>query len=389
MESQTGPASPDKQASVPDQLDGSPFGGPGLLARAGPFGLVALCAEASLALSPGTHAWMAVAISLVLLAAVPVAFLLPWDRLPDWTTVLVPLIYTGSALALTLAAGTISGVGNVVLIPVIWTALFHRRWESFCVVAAIMAVEIIVSVVQAAPDAVIARRILLWGALGGLLAVAAHGLRDRIHRSQEAAARLQERIGELMVVQDRDRVAASLQGSVVQRIFGVGLKLQGALSFSMAAQARRRVESSVTDLDDTVRLLRQAIFGVEHRRDGLGLRQQVLQLCAGLSPVPEITFAGQVDDALLADTGQLLSMLRLTLEVVGRRAGHTAIYVRAGENLSFAVTGTGLQARPADGAAGDGDLLPLRHQAGQAGFPIEIEPVPGGTRLTWQVPLRT
>ncbi len=36
-------------------------------------------------------------------------------------------------------------------------------------------------------------------------------LRDRIRRSQRAAVRLQEQVGELMVVQDRDRLAADQQ----------------------------------------------------------------------------------------------------------------------------------------------------------------------------------
>ena len=205
----------------------SPFEGPGLAARVGPFALVAVVAQASLALPPGTHAWPEVTVSLVLLALVSLAFFLPWSLLPAWTTVLIPLVYTGSALALTLAGGTISGVGVVVLIPLIWTALFHRRWESACVVVAIVGVEIVVSVVQSAPAAVTIRRVLLWGALSALLAVATHGLRDRIRRSQQETARLQERIGELMVVEDRDRLAADLQSSVVQRIFAAGLKLQG------------------------------------------------------------------------------------------------------------------------------------------------------------------
>jgi hypothetical protein len=56
-------------------------------------------------------------------------------------------------------------------------------------VAAEASAEIVISLVQSAPDAVIVRRVLLWGALGALLAVATHGLRDRIRRSQEATAR--------------------------------------------------------------------------------------------------------------------------------------------------------------------------------------------------------
>ncbi len=60
----------------------SPFQGPGLAARVAPFALVAVVAQASLALPPGTHAWAEVTVSLVLLALVPLAFLLPWSVLP-------------------------------------------------------------------------------------------------------------------------------------------------------------------------------------------------------------------------------------------------------------------------------------------------------------------
>ena len=368
--------------------DGSPFLGPGLLARAAPFALVAVAAEASLALPPGTHAWPAVTVSLVLLAATGLAFLLPWDRLPAWASVLVPLAYTGSALALTLAAGPVSGVGIVILIPLIWTALFHRRWESACVVAAIVAAEIVVSLVQSAPDAVIVRRVLLWAALGALLAVATHGLRDRIRRSQEAAARLQERVGELMVVQDRDRLAADLQGSVVQRIFAAGLSLQSILAMVTQTEVRRRVEASVADLDDAIRLLRQAIFGLENRMATQGLRHRVLHLCAEVSPVPEITFAGPVDDALLSeDADRLLGLLGVALGLVETPAGQTFICVEAAERLGVIVTATGLQLPSANGDGSTRDLASLRERAREDGIAIEVEPVADGTRLAWSVPL--
>jgi len=365
--------------------DGSPFAGPGLLARVAPFALVAVAAEASLALPPGTDAWPAVAVSLVLLAATGLAFLLPWGRLPDWASVLVPLAYTGSVLALTLAAGTVSGVGIVILVPLIWTTLFHRRWESACVLAAIVTAEIVISLAQSAPDAVIVRRVLLWGALGALLAVATHGLRDRTRQSQEEAARLQERVGELMLVQDRDRLAADLQSSVVQRLFAAGLSLQSVLSMVTDPEVRRRVEASVTDLDDAIRQLRQAIFGLEHRMAPQGLRYRVLQACADVSPVPEITFAGPVDDALPAeDADRLLGLLQVALGLLGTSAGHTVICVEAAERLSVTVTGP--HQLSVNGNGSTRDLAALRERARQDGIPITVEPAAEGTRLAWSVP---
>ncbi len=383
-----GPESAEEGSRVPAP-DGSPFRRPGLLTRAAPFALVAVAAEASLALPPGTHAWLAVTVSMVLLAATGLAFLMPWDRLPAWAPVLVPLAYTGSALALTLAGGTISGVGIVLLIPLIWTVLFHRRRESACVVAAIVAAEIVVSLVQSAPDAVIVRRALLWGALGTLLAVAAHGLRDSIRRSQEATARLQERVGELMVVQDRDRLAGDLQSSVVQRIFAAGLSLQSVLSIATQTEVRGRVEAAVDDLDDVIRLLRQAIFGLEHRMAPQGLRYQVLHLCADVSPVPEITFAGPVDDALPpGDADRLLEMLRMALGLLGTPGGQTFISVEAAARLSVQVIRTGPPPPAANGDGAARDFAVLRERARLDGITIEMEPTAGGTRLGWSVPLR-
>jgi hypothetical protein len=231
--------------------------------------------------------------------------------------------------------------------------------------------------------------VLLWGALGALLTVATHGLRDRIRRSQEATARLQEQVGELMVVQDRDRLAANLQSSVVQRIFAAGLSLQSVLAMATQPEVRRRVESSVADLDDAIRLLRQAIFGLENRMATEGLRHRILRLCAEVSPVPEITFAGPVDEALAAEASdQMLGMLRAALGQLETPAGPALVCIEAAQRLSVTVTGTGPRLRAADGDGSTRDLTLLREQADRDGIVIEIDPAADGTRLAWTVPLR-
>ena len=110
-------------------------------------------------------------------------------------------------LALILAAGSASGVGIVILVPLVWTSLFHRRWESGCIVAAIVAVEVIISLTPvAAPGSVIARRVILWAALGTVIAVATHELRERSSRARKEAALLHDQLTELTLVQDRDRI---------------------------------------------------------------------------------------------------------------------------------------------------------------------------------------
>ena len=85
------------------------------------------------------------------------------------------------------------------------------------------------------------------------------------------------------------------------------------LAMGTQTEVRRRVEDSISDLDDAIRLLWQAIFGLENQMAPQGLRHQILQLCAGVSPVPEITFAGP------APPGRRLPWL--CLPVIAGKAG--------------------------------------------------------------------
>jgi signal transduction histidine kinase len=311
---------------APGDWDGLPFQGPSLWPRVIPFASVAVLAEASLALPPGPTSTGAVLASVLLLLVTAAAFRLPWSRLPEWAPAVVPLLYVGSVLALQLAAGSTSGVGIVILMPLIWTALFHRRADSVCVVVAIVAVEIIVSLVPvAAPAGVIVRRAIFWASLGVLISVATHGLRDSIQRSQIRTAQLQSRLRELTVLADRDRIAADLRDKVIQRIFAAGLTLQSAASQTAERDVRAKIGITVTELDQTVRMLRDAIFGLEQRPDERGLRQRIMALVGDVSPAPEISFSGPVDTALAAAAQEEL-IGRLTAALLPD--GHPATLTR-------------------------------------------------------------
>jgi diguanylate cyclase (GGDEF)-like protein len=159
-----------------------PFRRDGLFKRALPFAAVTILAETSVALPPGPTSAAYTALSVVLLAAVFVAVpLAPWTRLPTWLSVLVPVTFVASVLTLILATGSAtSGIGIVVLIPLVWSVLFHKRWESFVVVAAILATEVATSLTPLeVPGAVLSRRVVFWAFIGLLIAISAHDLRDR------------------------------------------------------------------------------------------------------------------------------------------------------------------------------------------------------------------
>jgi diguanylate cyclase (GGDEF)-like protein len=174
---------PGPDQSVPAALQG-PFDRQGLARRVLPFAVVAVLAAASLALPPGPKSPVDGLAAVGLLAVAGVALLLPWARVPASLSLLVPLTCTLSVLMMVMSArGPSSGVGIVVLAPLIWTALYHRRWESAVVVAAIVAIEVVTSLTPVVePGATIVRRVVFWALLGALLSVATHDLRDRVRR---------------------------------------------------------------------------------------------------------------------------------------------------------------------------------------------------------------
>ena len=345
-----------------------------------------MLAEASLALAPSPASPWAVAVSLALLFAVAASFALPWERLPTWLPVLVPLAYAGSALALTLAAGTTSGVGLVILVPLIWTALFHRRWESGCIIVAIVAAQVVISLTpRAVPDAVFARRVVLWVALATVIAFATHELRDRVYRAHQEAVALQARLTELTVVRDRDRIAADLQDTVIQQVFAAGMNLHSTAMVATDAEVRKRILATADHLDDVLRLTRDAVFGLEQLSHDRGLRAEVVALCARIFPVPELVFVGPVDGALdPAHATQLVRTLRDALNVISPHAASGRVALTADDAIFIAEIA-------ATGSFPDSDetrawRARLAESMTGPGISFRALPVSDGMRFTWSIP---
>jgi signal transduction histidine kinase len=209
-------------------------------------------------------------------------------------------------------------------------------------------------------------------------------------------ARLHQRAGEVAVYEERDRMARDLHDGVIQRLFAIGLSLQGMTS----AQAGRAVAGSISavvdDIDETIRQVRATIFelGVEGR--GRGIRSSVLSLVDEMRPVigfrVPVDFTGPIDTAVTDEVAeQLLSTLREALSNVARHARATEAGIRlhvSGRDCRLEVrdNGTGM----VDGQElGGGQGLPnMRSRAECLGGSFDVlQPAAGGTTLVWQVPL--
>ena len=118
-----------------------------------------------------------------------------------------------------------------------------------------------------------------------------------------------------------------------------------------------------------------------------GLRQEIIDLCSGLSPAPEVSFSGPVDGALHpAARTHIIMMLPDALPVISQHAAPGSVEVVAGDRECLAV----IKATPpgnVDPGTAPADLAALREQAA-SGARIDIEAAPAdGTRGARHIPL--
>jgi signal transduction histidine kinase len=206
--------------------------------------------------------------------------------------------------------------------------------------------------------------------------------------------RLNETVRLVGLLDDRDRIARDLHDRVIQRIFSVGMSLQGAVRMPGPPELISRVAAAVDALDSTIDEIRTAIFELEDGMRERGLRRSVLDLANELAPLlgsrPDVTFAGPVDSGVSQQAADhLLAVLREALTNAGKHARATRfrIAVTVGDELRLEVADNGKgMALPAAESQGLG-LVNLRHRAEKLGGTLEIRiPDDGGTLLVWRVP---
>ncbi len=206
-------------------------------------------------------------------------------------------------------------------------------------------------------------------------------------------ARLHGIVRDRALTEDRDRIARDLHDSVIQRLFAIGLSLQGTARLVERPEAVMRIGEAIDKLDETIRQLRKAIFDIELTISKEGLHPKVLDLVhelrAVLGILPQCSFSGPVDTAVSDSlTEEVLAVLREALTNIGKhaRASQVVITVAAGEELRLVVADDGVGLSDAN-AAGLG-LKNLRQRAERLGGSVELGTSrEGGTRLTWHVPL--
>ncbi len=215
-------------------------------------------------------------------------------------------------------------------------------------------------------------------------------------------ARLHEQVQRLAIVEERERIGKDLHDSVIQAIYAVGLSLDDVpdMMDDEPDEARRRVERAIDGLDQTIRDIRNFIFGL---RPALLDGADVVEGLAALAD--EFRVNTMIDVELRAGptvsapyigadrVAELLSIAREALSNIARHARATRAELTvdpeptiAGLEIVIADNGTGFDAAAPRGLGHQG-LRNMRTRAISIGATLVVDSHPGaGTRIIVQVP---
>jgi signal transduction histidine kinase len=204
-------------------------------------------------------------------------------------------------------------------------------------------------------------------------------------------ASTQRQMRELSILTDRDRIARDLHDHVIQRLFAVGLALQGTIPRARVPEVQQRLTDCVDDLQEVIQEIRTAIFDLHGSSSEVTrLRQRLDEAIAqfstsNLRTTVQYTGPLSVVDAALADHAE--AVVREAVSNAVRHAGATTLTVNVAvsDDLCIDVVDDGIGI-PAE-MTGSG-LTNLRRRAEDAGGDFSIaRPATGGTHLKWCAPL--
>lgn len=201
----------------------------------------------------------------------------------------------------------------------------------------------------------------------------------------------QRQMRELDVLADRDRIARDLHDHVIQRLFAVGLTLQGVIPRARSSEVQQRITESVDDLQDVITEIRTAIFDLHGSSSGTTRLRQRLDAAVSAFSSNEIHTTVRYDGPLsviepdLADHAEAVVLEAVSNAVRHGRASAISVTVNVDNDLRIEVADDG------QGLANDvteSGLANLRRRANDSGGDMTIAPAgDSGTVLRWWAPL--
>ena len=205
-------------------------------------------------------------------------------------------------------------------------------------------------------------------------------------------ASTQVRMRELDVIGDRDRIARDLHDHVIQRLFAIGMSLQGTVSRTRSEEVRQRLVATMDELQSAIDEIRSTIFDLHPDASGhTRLRQRLSEAIAALTAKSATRTSVQISGPLsvigprLAEHAEAVVRDSVSDAVVRRHAGEVSITVSVHDDLTIEVVDDGVGLLDEVTANG---LPALAARAREAGGTHTIRTLPeGGTRLVWSAPI--
>jgi signal transduction histidine kinase len=213
-------------------------------------------------------------------------------------------------------------------------------------------------------------------------------------RLVDETRRAQQKLRELSVLEDRERIARELHDGVIQSLFAAGMSLQGAAGMADDAEVERRIENVVTDIDRTIRDLRNFIFGLRpgilaDRQLDQALKELASEFGSRSGVVTVVEVDGEAASELSSRASDLVQLVREALSNVGRHGAATTCRVslrRGGDGFLLEVDDDG-RGFDVDLTSWGMGLTNLRERVKSLGGTLEIESVPGeGTTVRASFP---
>ncbi|MGW4772832.1 sensor histidine kinase [Nocardia sp. NPDC004278] len=213
-------------------------------------------------------------------------------------------------------------------------------------------------------------------------------------------AETQRRMRELDILADRDRIARDLHDHVIQRLFAIGLRLQGVLPRAEVPEVRQHLSTVISDLQEVVQEIRTSIFDL-HGGNGSSIRLQqriedaVRQQSADapLRATVQVTGPLSVLEAELADHAEAVVREAVSNAVRHSGAANVTVEISVADDLTIVVTDDGWGIPNHVIRSG---LRNLEQRAEKSDGHFTIEPAVAGmhepdampgTKLCWSVPL--
>lgn len=194
------------------------------------------------------------------------------------------------------------------------------------------------------------------------------------------------------VYDDRERIGRDLHDVVIQRLFAIGLRLQGGLKWVDHPELRERLDEVVDEVDETIREIRRTIFELSSGEGGDDVQSEVTAVvdraASSLKFRPSLTFEGPVRLRVSQQLGKdVVAVLGEALSNVSRHAKATQVSVEliADGDLILRVSDNGVGVPEDAVESGLGNLR--RRAIARHGWCTVSPGADGGTVLVWSVPL--